>query len=156
MVARKIVTRQKTKVHAQQHHGDSGRRCHRVNFRRIGLMAANVLFFCGVFLAGMYGFSPSLNAWADTDLPTGLATGSALFETNCAGCHPKGGNIIKRGKTLKLKPLTRRHLDSVDAIATFVTNGKGLMSAYGDILTTDEIDVVSAYVWDQAQGNWKP
>ena len=84
------------------------------------------------------------------------ASGVALFETNCAGCHPKGGNIIKRGKTLKLKPLTRRHLDSVEAIATFVTNGKGLMSAYGDILTPEEIETVSRYVWKQAQSDWKP
>ena len=84
------------------------------------------------------------------------SSGSVLFETNCAGCHPKGGNIIKRGKTLKLKPLTKRHLDSVDAIATLVTNGKGLMSAYGETLTPEEIQTVSAYVWDQAQRNWKP
>lgn len=82
--------------------------------------------------------------------------GVALFETHCAGCHPSGGNIIRRGKTLKFKPLAKRHLDSVEAIATLVTNGKGLMSAYGDTLTSEEIQTVSAYVWKQAQRNWKP
>ena len=81
--------------------------------------------------------------------------GAMLFEANCAGCHPKGGNIIRRGKTLKLKALTRQHVDSVEAIATLVTQGKGLMSAYADTLTPQEIQSVSEYVWAKAQSNWK-
>ena len=31
--------------------------------------------------------------------------GAALFQQHCAACHINGGNIIRRGKTLKLKAL---------------------------------------------------
>lgn len=123
----------------------------------------SVVIIAGISWMGWSGIGLSFSAavWADMTAPAVLADGSkhdgsVLFETNCAGCHPKGGNIIKRGKTLKLKPLKKRHLDSVDAIATLVTTGKGLMSAYGETLTPEEIQAVSVYVWDQAQRNWKP
>ncbi|NET09837.1 MAG: c-type cytochrome [Merismopedia sp. SIO2A8] len=100
-------------------------------------------------------FSPSL-AIAAPSSPQSLTSpnGRTLFETHCAGCHPNGNNIIRRGKTLKLRALKRHHVDSVDAIATLVTQGKGLMSAYGETLTSEEIDAIAVYVWEQAQGNW--
>ena len=109
------------------------------------------------FTIGIMAWGLVQPAWAGVPVENeAMVEGSVLFETHCAGCHPKGGNIIKRGKTLKLKPLTRRHLDSVEAIATLVTQGKGLMSAYGEILTSEDINTVSNYVWEQAQTNWKP
>ena len=78
-----------------------------------------------------------------------------LFETNCAGCHPHGGNIIRRGKNLKARALRRNKLDSTEAIATLVTNGKNNMPAYQDRLTSAEIQALSTYVLEQAQLNWK-
>jgi cytochrome c6 len=30
-------------------------------------------------------------------------TGEALFNANCASCHPEGGNILNAGKTLNKK-----------------------------------------------------
>lgn len=78
-----------------------------------------------------------------------------LFETNCAGCHPHGGNIIRRGRNLKARALRRNKLDSVEAIAVLVTNGKNNMPAYQDRLTEREIQAVSAYVLEQAERNWK-
>lgn len=78
-----------------------------------------------------------------------------LFTVQCAGCHPGGGNIIRRGKTLKLKALKRNRVDSEDAISTLITEGKGIMSAYGDRLSPEEIDLLAAYVWGQAQTNWR-
>ena len=39
-----------------------------------------------------------------------------VFTANCAGCHAKGGNILRRGKTLKTKALKRNHRDSAEAI----------------------------------------
>ena len=84
-----------------------------------------------------------------------LDNGSAIFKANCAGCHINGGNIVRRGKNLKLKTLHKRKVDTEDAIATLVTNGKGLMSAYGDKLTPEEIANVSAYVLQRAEENWK-
>ncbi|MGK7930407.1 MAG: c-type cytochrome [Microcystaceae cyanobacterium] len=78
-----------------------------------------------------------------------------IFETNCAGCHVNGGNIIRRGKTLKTKALKRYKMDSLDAVINIVTNGKGVMSAYSDRLTQTEIKAVSNYVLTQAENDWK-
>ncbi len=83
------------------------------------------------------------------------ASGAAIFETNCAGCHAGGGNIIRRGKSLKLKALEKNQRASVALIADIVTHGKANMSAYGDRLTPSEITLISTYVWDQAQSGWK-
>lgn len=83
-----------------------------------------------------------------------LGNGQLIFEAQCVGCHVHGGNIIRRGKTLKLKALQRNHRDSVEAIANLVRNGKMPMSAYKDTLTEQEILDVSAYVLNQAQQGW--
>ena len=84
-----------------------------------------------------------------------LTNGAAVFKANCAGCHVKGGNIVRRGKNLKLKTLHKRQLDNEAAISSLVTNGKGIMSAYGDKLTAAEIADVSAYVLKRAEEGWK-
>jgi cytochrome c6 len=81
--------------------------------------------------------------------------GAVLFENNCAGCHVNGGNIVRRGKNLKLKTLQKNGVDSIEAIAQLVTQGKGLMSAYGDRLTAEEIATVSQYVLERSQQDWK-
>lgn len=78
-----------------------------------------------------------------------------LFELHCAGCHANGGNIIRRGKNLKLKALEKNGYETVEAIAQIVTNGKANMSAYRDRLSPAEIEAVSAYVLNQAQNNWQ-
>lgn len=78
-----------------------------------------------------------------------------LFENNCAGCHPKGGNIIRRGKTLKLKDLKKFKMDSLSSVTNIVTNGKGNMSAYKERLSELEIEAVSSYVLEQAGKNWQ-
>lgn len=114
-----------------------------------------------VFLAAVLvclsvlGWGASL-AQAD-EVPLGLAldNGQLIFEAQCVGCHANGGNIIRRGKTLKLKALQRNHRDSLEAIADIVRNGKMPMSAYKDKLTDQEILDVSAYVLNQAQQGWK-
>lgn len=100
----------------------------------------------GLIISLWLGVSPS--AWAET--------APGLFEVNCAGCHPNGANIIRRGKNLKQKALKRHGYTSVDAIATLITNGKGLMSAYGERLSPDDINALAQYVLDQAAINWKP
>ncbi len=82
-------------------------------------------------------------------------SGAKLFEAQCAGCHAGGGNIVRRGKNLKLKTLQKNKLDTLEAIAALVTQGKGNMSAYADRITAEEIQTVSTYVLSQAQSNWK-
>ena len=89
------------------------------------------------------------------NLPADLPSGAKVFEVHCAGCHINGGNIIRRGKNLKLKTLQKNHMDSIAAIAEIVTNGKNNMSAYRDRLTDPQIQEVSTYVLEQAQQNWK-
>ena len=79
----------------------------------------------------------------------------AVFTANCAGCHPNGGNIIRRGKNLKLKALQRNHVATIDAVEELVTYGKGSMSAFGDRLTPAEVTAVAKYVLEKAEQNWK-
>lgn len=96
-----------------------------------------------------------LATFPSTSLAAELNSSAQIFEVNCAGCHPHGGNIIRRGKNLSLRALHRNKLDSLEAIASLVTNGKNNMSAYQDTLTEKEIKKVSAYVLEQAKIGWK-
>ncbi|GAX42180.1 cytochrome c class I [Tolypothrix sp. NIES-4075] len=81
--------------------------------------------------------------------------GTQIFSVHCAGCHINGSNIIRRGKNLKMKALKKNHMDSIEAIASIVTNGKNNMSAYKDRLTEQQIQDVAAYVLEQAEKNWR-
>ena len=81
--------------------------------------------------------------------------GAKIFTVYCAGCHPHGGNIIRRGKNLRKRALKRNGVDSVEAIAYLVANGKNNMSAFKDRLTERQIKQVATYVLQQAENNWK-
>ena len=96
-----------------------------------------------------------LTAFSVPTLAADTANGAKIFSVQCAGCHLNGGNIIRRGKNLKLKALKRNDMDKVDAIASIVANGKNNMSAYKDRLTEQEIQAVSAYVLEQAEKDWR-
>ncbi|MBD2048099.1 c-type cytochrome [Coleofasciculus sp. FACHB-64] len=96
-----------------------------------------------------------LTAFSIPTLAADTANGAKIFSVHCAGCHLNGGNIIRRGKNLKLKALKRNDMDNVDAIASIVANGKNNMSAYKDRLTEQEIQAVSAYVLEQAEKGWR-
>ncbi len=82
-------------------------------------------------------------------------SGAAIFEANCAGCHPKGGNIIRRGKNLKERALKRNHVDTVENVISLVTQGKNNMPAYEERLNSQQIETVSNYVLEQAAKNWR-
>ena len=92
--------------------------------------------------------SPALAEATATD-------GAAIFSIHCAGCHPNGGNIIRRGKNLKQRAMRRNGIESLDAIATLVKNGKNNMSAYKNQLSSQEIDAVALYVLKRAKQNWR-
>lgn len=93
-------------------------------------------------------------AWIPPALAADTANGAKLFELHCAGCHAQGGNIVRRGKNLKLKALQRNQVDTVAAIVTLVANGKANMPAYKNRLSAAEIEDVSVYVFEQAQQGW--
>ncbi|NEP01228.1 MAG: c-type cytochrome [Symploca sp. SIO2E9] len=88
-------------------------------------------------------------------LAADTAKGALIFQVHCAGCHPQGGNIIRRGKNLKQRALHRNGFDSLEAIISLVKNGKNNMSAYKDRLSASEIETVSAYVLEQAAKDWR-
>lgn len=81
--------------------------------------------------------------------------GAVLFEQHCVGCHVNGGNVIRRGKTLKLEALTRQGLASPEAIAQIAASGIGQMSGYSEVLGTDGAETVGHWVWQQAQLGWR-
>lgn len=89
-----------------------------------------------------------------TALAAEITQGAELFQIHCVGCHARGGNIVRWWKNLKIRTLKRNKLDSVEAIAYLVKNGKNNMSAYKDRLTETEIEIVSAYVLQQAENGW--
>ena len=89
-----------------------------------------------------------------TVLAAETAKGAEIFQINCVGCHANGGNIVRWWKNLTIGTLKNNKLDSVDAIAYLVKNGKNNMSAYAERLTPTEIEAVSAYVLKQAENGW--
>jgi len=80
--------------------------------------------------------------------------GAQLFENHCAGCHVNGGNIIRRGRTLRLEALKRNGLADPAAIAAVAAAGRGQMSGYGEVLGPGGPEAVAAWVWEQAQAGW--
>jgi cytochrome c6 len=86
--------------------------------------------------------------------PEQFTQAASLFELQCSGCHINGSNIIRRGKNLKLKALQANHVDSPEAISALITNGKGIMSAYADRLSSAEIELLASYVLEQANAGW--
>lgn len=82
------------------------------------------------------------------------ADGAAIFTAKCAQCHMGGKNIINPSKTLSLTDLKANGKDTVDAIATQVTNGKAPMPAFKGLLSDAEITAVAEYVLAQAEAGW--
>ncbi len=82
------------------------------------------------------------------------SSGEILFNNYCAGCHINGGNIIRRGKNLKLNALKRNGVDNPEAIATIAREGLGSMSGYEDVLGKEGDQLVANWIWEQAQKAW--
>jgi cytochrome c6 len=80
--------------------------------------------------------------------------GATLFAQHCAGCHWNGGNVIRRGKTLKLAALRRAGLEGPEALARVAALGQGQMSGYEDRLGPGGADAVGRWVWNQALADW--
>lgn len=113
----------------------------------VGLPALLVAPALALLLA--VALAPAAPAWAADG-----RDGARLFEAHCAGCHVNGGNIIRRGKTLRLAALERQGVASPEAIARIAAAGVGQMSGYGEQLGEAGVEAVAAWVWQQAQTDW--
>ena len=81
-------------------------------------------------------------------------SGSRLFAQHCVGCHLHGGNVIRRGKTLRLAALRRAGLEGPEDVARVATLGQGQMGGYGAVLGPGGAEAVGAWVWEQALADW--
>ena len=82
------------------------------------------------------------------------SSGEVLFMKHCSGCHINGGNIVRRGKTLKIKALKKNGIYNPEAIAQVAREGIGSMSGYKEVLGENGDQIVASWVWDQAQKAW--
>ena len=102
----------------------------------------------------LVGLLLMLGLWMAPAPAHAAADGAALFQAHCVGCHLNGGNIIRRGKNLKLKALERNGIQGPLEIAMIATEGRGQMSGYGEVLGEDGADAVAEWSWQQAQDGW--
>ncbi len=80
--------------------------------------------------------------------------GASLFAEHCVGCHLNGGNVIRRGKTLRLAALRRAGLEGPEAVSRVAAVGQGQMGGYGEVLGPGGPEAVGAWVWQQALADW--
>ncbi len=80
--------------------------------------------------------------------------GAKIFSANCAACHAGGRDVIMTDKTLKQEALEKYNMNSIDAIANQVTNGKNAMPAFKGRLSQAQIEDVASYVLAQSEKGW--
>lgn len=95
---------------------------------------------------GFEAASPTPQPWEER--------GATLFAQHCVGCHLNGGNVIRRGKTLRLAALRRAGLEGPEAVARVAALGQGQMGGYGEALGEGGPEAVGAWVWSQALADW--
>ncbi|MDR9403864.1 MAG: c-type cytochrome [Halothece sp. Uz-M2-17] len=85
-----------------------------------------------------------------------LENGKQVFmaKANCTQCHRGGINTVISEKHLGMDALEKYNMDSMEAIAHQVRNGKNAMPAYGRRLSDEQIRDVAAYVLSQAEKGW--
>ncbi|KAG8471277.1 hypothetical protein KFE25_009698 [Diacronema lutheri] len=90
-----------------------------------------------------------------------LAAGELLFTQKCAACHAGGATTSFGGNNLSLKALERNGYATQAELVSLVSNGKGLMPAFGASappfarFDAAQLDNVAAYVLAQAAAGWK-
>lgn len=73
--------------------------------------------------------------------PGGRSRGAMLFSTHCTLCHGKDGKLgVSGAKDLSVSTLSKEEMIAL------VTNGKGAMAAYKNVLTKAEIEAVVEHV----------
>lgn len=69
------------------------------------------------------------------------STGEVIFNSQCAMCHGRGGNLGLNGA----KDLTKSTLPK-DEVTAVVTNGRNAMMPYKNILSPDQVNDVVEHV----------
>lgn len=119
-----------------------------------GFPGRMLIGLAGLLLSLIALVSPAAAAVASlTDIGS-LQAGAQLFEAHCIGCHLNGGNVIRRGRTLRLAALERAGLADPAAIARIAAQGVGQMSGYATVLGEDGATQVAEWVWLQARAGW--
>ena len=111
-------------------------------------METGFLFFCSMVLI------LTLLSFPINTLAFQTSHGEDLFAQHCSGCHVKGGNIVRRGKTLKLSALKKNGINNPETIAEIALKGIGSMSGYEKVLRQGEEQLVAEWIWQQAQNAW--
>ena len=91
---------------------------------------------------------------SDHNVALASESGASLFSMHCSGCHINGGNIIRRGKTLKKNALIKNDIYDQDSIARIAREGIGSMSGYKKVLGDEGDKIVAIWVLEQAQNAW--
>ncbi len=126
----------------------------RVVFRSVGLVASALLRVVLLTVLPALLMAIVLIGAAPVRADVAGPDGGDLFANHCAGCHVNGGNIIRRGKTLRLAALERNGIHDAQRIAAIAAGGLGQMSGYGAVLGEGGPEAVATYVWEQAQLDW--
>jgi len=69
--------------------------------------------------------------------------GAAVYKKNCTICHGEDGKLgVNGSKDLTVSTLTLNERMAI------IQNGKGLMTAFGEILTLEEVHAVATYTME--------
>jgi cytochrome c6 len=93
-------------------------------------------------------------AWGGEAMAADGGEGGRLFELHCVGCHVNGGNVVRRGRTLRMPALRRNGIEDAAAVAVIAAEGVGRMDGYLDVLGEDGAAAVGRWVWRQAELGW--
>jgi cytochrome c6 len=78
---------------------------------------------------------------------TALAGGGDIFKAKCAACHPDGGNIMKKDKTLSRKDLEANKLKTAKDLVKYLRNpGPGMPKFDAKSLPDKDAKEVAEYV----------
>ncbi len=74
-------------------------------------------------------------------------SGKELYEKNCAGCHPNGGNSMKPAFSLHKKDLAAHKVDSVKGIVEKIRRpGPGMPSFSKSMISDAQAKEIARYI----------
>jgi cytochrome c6 len=78
---------------------------------------------------------------------TAFAGGGDIFKAKCAACHPDGGNIMKKEKTLHKKDLEANKLKTAKDLVKYLRNpGPGMTKFDEKTLPDKDAKEVAEYI----------